>query len=155
MTETEPCQKRLCRSLSPVLNEPYESDGDSSACLSGDAADTDESTADEIANDEITMDESPMSSHGEPEDYEIVRFEDCESEGEDANSDEANWDERAISWWYAAGPDGPSRFLMRLEMDFLEKLKDYCLTSVEPLPNGSGWIIDEEVLFELAKDSES
>jgi hypothetical protein len=144
---TEPCQKRLCRSLGPVLNEPYESDGDSSACLSDDAADSDESTADEMAKDDITMDTSPRSSHGQPEDYELV------SEAE--NDEDEDEDENAIAWWYAPGPDGPLRFLMRLEMDFLQKLQGYCLTSVQPLPNGSGWILDDDTLFELAKDTES
>ena len=142
---TEPGLKRLCRSLEPVLNEPYESDGDSSACLSDDAADSDESTADEMAKDDITMDTSPRSSHGQPEDYELV------SEAEN-DEDEA---EDAIAWWYAAGPDGPLRFLTRLEMDLLEKLRGDCLTSVQPLPNGNGWILDDDAFFELAKDTES
>ena len=146
---TEPCQKRLCRSLEPVLNEPYESDGDSSACLSDDAADSDESTADELTNYEINSDRmSPMSSHGEPEDYEMNNEAGNDSELESA------LDEAARRWW-AAGPDGPLRFLMRLEYDLLNKLSGYCLTSDELLPNGNGWLIDEGELFELAKDLES
>jgi len=143
---TEPCLKRLCHSLGPLLNEPYESDGDSSACLSDDAADSDESTTDSLR---LTTDMnsdlmSPMSSLGQPEDYEM-------------NSDdplESDEDEAARSWW-AAGPDGPLRFLMRLEYDLLDKLSGYCLTSVELLPSGKGWVIDERELFELAKDLES
>ena len=138
---TEPGLKRLCRSLGPVLNEPYESDGDSSACLSGGAADSDESTDDELTNYEIEMDSSPRSDHGQPEDYEMI--------SEVATSD----DEAAMSWW-AAGPDGPLKFLMRLEYDLLNKLQGYCLTSGEELPNGNGWVINEGELSELAHDLE-
>ena len=62
-------------------------------------------------------------------------------------------DEAAMSWW-AAGPDGPLKFLMRLEYDLLNKLQGYCLTSDEALPNGNGWVINEGELFELAHDLE-
>ena len=140
----EPSLKRLCRSYEPVLNEPYESDGDSSACLSDDAADSDESTADELANYEIASSRmSPLSSHGELEDYQMI------SDGQ-LESDE---DEEAQAWW-AAGPDGPMRFLMRLEYDLLDRLSGFCLTSGQPLPNDSGWVLDDEILFELAHELE-
>lgn len=146
----EPCLKRWCRSLGPLLNEPYESDGDSSACLSDDAAESDESTADERTNNEIATNSdqmSPMSSYGQPEDYEI----NCDGQLE---SDEDE-DEEALAWW-AAGPDGPLRFLMRLEFDLLDKLNGHCLTSAQqPLPNASGWVLDDEALFELANELES
>ena len=138
----EPSLKRLCRSYEPVLNEAYESDGDSSACLSDDAADSDESTADELANYEVASDRmSPLSSHGEPEDYEMIS--DGQSDFEE--------DEEAQAWW-AAGPDGPMRFLMRLEYDLLDRLRGFCLTSGQPLPNGNGWVLDDWVLFELANE---
>ena len=60
----------------------------------------------------------------------------------------------ADSWW-AVGPTGPLSFLMQLDFDLLDRLNFYDLSSGEALPNHSGWVLDDGVLFELASDLEA
>lgn len=113
--------------LSRGLNGDFTSEDESSEILESEGAGSDSSTS------------APFSTCSDSEAEPRV-----ESQAEQSGEDEVYED------WWAAGPEGPLRFLMLLEEPLLSNYLIWCcLTCGDRLPSG-GWVLDTGPLLEVA-----